>query len=246
MSLSTIVEQFSHFCRTGRLPSSFTDIPKNLLVYPTLVRRKIERVLMRTFPLTYQILLSSHWNELVDRFLGTEDFLSPFLWKMSQTFVTFVQKGNWSILWQIPYLNDLIHFEWLEIEMYMMPDCDKQQFVQQGRILDDPLLVNPESQIVSYSYPVFEEKNLAREMKKGVYFLLAFRHPIDKEIHFIGLSSFFQLVIELIQRAALTGRDALVTAAAHYQIDEEKALDKGERFLLELFHERAIYGFKYS
>ncbi len=242
MSLSTLTEQFSQFCRTGHLPSYFRDVPKRMSVYPTLVRRKVERVLMRAFPLTHQTLLSVHWNELVDQFLQ-EDFLSPFLWKLSETFVAFVRKGSFGSLWQIPYLSDLVHFEWLEIEMYMMPDCNDGQFTLEGKVLDDRLFLNPESRIVSYSYPIFESESLFREMKKGDYFLLAFRHSIDKEIYFISLSPFFRMVLELIKKAELAGREALITAANHYHLEENRALDMGEQFLFDLFHQGAIYGF---
>lgn len=246
MSLIATAEQFSQFCRTGKLPASFEKYSERIGIYHSLVRDKVARVLERAFPLTHHLLQEKQWNKVVDHFLEKEDFSSPFLWKLSETFVHFVQKNRWSELFAIPYLDDLVHFEWLEIEIYMMPDQPKKSFVREGEILEGVLYVNPESQIFSYSYPVFEKKDLPRVMDKGTYFLLGFRHPLSGEAHFISLSPFFRWVIEMLHHVPLTGRKVLMQAANKFHLDADKVLARGEPFLSDLFEQHAIYGFQTS
>ncbi len=130
-------------------------------------RKKFLQSLKKAYPLTHHLLEAKQWDEMVDQFLAEVQCTSPYFWKMPEFFLHFAKKKKYSLRYDIPYLDDLLDFEWLEIEMYMMPD-------QPGK----------EDRIVIFSYPVFEKKPLPRSMKKGIYPLYAFRHPESKEIHF--------------------------------------------------------------
>ncbi len=136
-------------------------------IYRDHYRKKMERSLKKAYPLTYHLLQRAQWDEMIDQFLTEAQCTSPYFWKVPETFLYFAKKKEFALRFEIPYLEDLLDFEWLEIEMYMMPD-------QPGK----------ESRIVIYSYPVFEKKPLPRPMKKGSYPLYAFRHPESKEVHF--------------------------------------------------------------
>ncbi|MGE5196134.1 MAG: DUF2063 domain-containing protein [Anaerolineae bacterium] len=241
MSLANTAEQFTQFCRTGRLDPSLEVNPKRIQVYFELIRSNVEDVLKSAFPLTFHLLEEEQWKEVVDRFLAEQDSPSPFLWKMPQSFVFFVQKNHWAERFNIPYLDDLVDFEWVEIEVYMMPDCSPKGFKREGRLLDEPLYLNPESLFLLYSYPVFEKKKLPRLMEKGAYPLFAFRHPEDKDVHFIALSPFFQEVLQLIDKEHLTGRHALNAAAKKFNLDRSRVLTAGKNFLNDLLSQQAIY-----
>lgn len=240
--LANIVEQFSHFCRTGKSHPSFIHSEK-VGLYFNRMKNRVHRCLQHAFPLTHHILQKKQWNLLVKDFLSKEEFPSPFLWKMPETFVSYIQKNKWGDQFHIPYLEDLVHFEWVEIEMFMMPDAPRKTFSRKGDILEDLVYLNPESRLLSYSYPVFEKKKLPRPMDKGLYCVFAFRHPENKQIHFITLSPFFQTALDLLQKKPLTGRQALCLAAKAFKVDETQAVSSGEKFLNELHKQQALYGF---
>jgi hypothetical protein len=245
MLLAETAKHFSQFCRTGQLDPSFKLNPKRAQIYYEHVRGGIESALQRAYPLTCHLLKEKRWNALVDAFLAQEDCATPYLWKMPQFLIPFIEKSRWSEQVRIPYLADLADFEWLEIEIYMMPDCPDKRAGRKGDLLDDPLVVNPESRIITYSYPVFEKKKLPRSMQKGSYPLLTFRHPQNMQVYFIALSPFFKAVLEWIQ-SGHTGRQALLTSARQFQlnIEETQLLNLGKKFLGDLFQQYAIYGFK--
>ncbi|MBS0628822.1 MAG: putative DNA-binding domain-containing protein [Verrucomicrobia bacterium] len=178
-------------------------------------RKKMGQNLKNAYPLTYHLLKNTHWQEMVDQFLAEGECTSPYFWKVPKTFLQFAKKKEFATRYEIPYLEDLLDFEWLEIELYMMPD-------QPGR----------EGWIVMYSYPVFEKKPLPRPMEKGKYFLYAFRHPISKEVKFIQLTPFYCRVHEWMDEVGEEG--AIVKAAEEFQIDLSKALSKGRQFLKQL------------
>ncbi len=240
MSLASTIERFTRACRTGKLDLSLKADPKRMQIYLRFIRRTLEDTLKRAYPLTRHILSDEQWDEIVSDYLANVDCPSPFIWKAPEGFVSFVQTKDWSERFAIPYLVDLVDFEWLEIEMTMMPDCEKIPSSGEGDILEDPLFINPESCVVVYSYPVFEKKPLPRPMEKGIYPLLAFRHPEDSDVRFIALSLFYQRVLELLQEN-LVGRQALTRAATEFHLDEEKALTIGKKFLSDLRQQKALY-----
>lgn len=244
MSLAEIAERFSRFCRTGELDPSFQVNPKRAQIYFRHVKTGIESALRRAYPLTYHLLKPKRWNQLVDAFLAEADCATPFLWRMPQFLVDFVKKNEWGHRFNLPYLDDLVDFEWLEIEIYMMPDCSEKRIRRKASLLDNPLVVNPESRIAIYSYPVFEKKKLPRPMKKGTYPLLTFRHPDYQQVHFIALSPFFKTVMDHLQSQCSTGRAALASAAKQFNFKEEQVMAAGEHFLNDMFEQLAIYGIR--
>ncbi|MBS3903937.1 MAG: putative DNA-binding domain-containing protein [Simkania sp.] len=244
MSLASVTERFSRCCRSGKLDSSLRVDQERLKVYAELFRRSMMAVLERAFPLIYHHLQTNLWNEIVDAFLIHEDCSSPILWRMPQDFVLFIQKQRWEDRLNIPYLFDLAHFEWLEIEMFMMLDQPRPAVQRDGLILDGLLCLNPESRIVVYSYPVFEKKPLPRSMQKGSYPLLVFRDTENQGVRFIALSLFFKEVLEQIRDQNMSGREALIFTSRKFNLEEVKVLLAGENFLRDLLQQNAILGFK--
>lgn len=178
-----------------------------LPIYLKHVRRKISRNLEQAFPLTHHLLSHEQWDEMVDHFLADEPCSSPFFWQVPKFFVQFAKSKGYANRFNIPHLEDLLDFEWLEIEMFMMPNQ------------------SDETRIVTYSYPVFEKKPI----EKGVYHLYAFRHPKTKEVHFVRITPFYRRVIELLKECS--EEEALIKAAKEFNVDTEKALIKGKKFL---------------
>jgi uncharacterized protein len=244
MLLDETVKKFTSFCRTGILDPSLSLDPERAQSYFTLIRNNFDDSLRRAYPLTHHLVKSETWNEMVDDFFANHDSSSPFPWRMPEGFARYVKKSQWAKRLKIPYLNDLVDFEWLEIELFMMPDSPQENFTKEGSLLDDPLYLNPESTIALYRYPVFEKKPLPREMEKGMYPLLAFRYPEKGTVHFVALSSYFQKVVEALRKEPLTGRQALLKPAKKFQLKEEQVLPSGEKFLSDLFSQQAILGFK--
>lgn len=241
MSLSEVTKQFTHYCRTGQLHPALDVNPHQIKFYFDHAKKNVIQTLENVFPLALHLLVPDQWELLTSDFFVNQEMSSPFLWKMPLSFVEFVKRGNWSQRFDLPYLNDLLHFEWVEIEVFMMPDQPKRS---QKKVdpLDAVLYLNQESRLLSYSYPVFEKKPLPRQMDKSTYPLFVFRHPIDCQVRFIALSSFFKDVLEQIQSQPCLGRDVLISSAKKFALEETMVLEKGKSFLSNLLSQSAING----
>lgn len=242
MSLIETAEKFSRFCRTGELDPALNLNPERAQTYYKHTRSRVESALRRAYPLTFHLLKSKRWEKLVDSFLRDVECTTPYFWRMPQSLVDYVKKNHLADRFKIPYLDDLVDFEWIELEIFMMPDAPTKIGRQKGNLLEDPLILNPESCILTYSYPVYEKKKLPRLMQKGTYPLLAFRHPDTGQVHFIALSSFFKTLLELIQQRNLSGREALIQVAKKFNFQENQVMPIGEKFLQDLYEKQAIYG----
>lgn len=234
MSLANYIEQIAQFCRTGELGPSLDLDYSRLCIYHEHVRKKIRQTLKRAFPLTHHVLSPAQWNQMIMTFLAEEECSSPFIWTLPKTFAAFAKKQDYAQQFNIPYLSDLLDFEWIEIEIYMMPDQCKGTFNRPKIVLEEVLSLNPENRLLTFSYPVFEKQPLPRPMKKGVYFLFAFRHHESKEVQFMSLSPFYCRVVDLLKNGNLTGRELLTQAATEFKLDLDKILAKGEQFLKDL------------
>ncbi len=243
MLLADAATAFSRCIRTGRLDASLNIPADRLEVYIDLVQSGVKDTLKKAYPLAHSLLTEQEWGDITSAFFAEEDCPSPLLWKMPKAFLEFARKKSWDIKLDIPFLLDLLDFEWLEIEVFMMPDAPDLAFSREGNPLDEILYLNPESRIAVYTYPVFQKLSRTSPPDQGAYPLLAYRHPDSGQVRFIALSPFFLSVLQQISLHTLPARKAIEKAAKEFAIPKAKALKAAEGFLLSLIKERAIYGF---
>ena len=235
----------AHFCRTGQDPSGVGMCPERSLIYRDLIFSGVQGALRNNYPLTYALLQEEKWEELTHDFFAEYPCGDPQFWKMPKGLVEYVKESGWGEKRQIPFLADLVHFEWVEMEVYMMQDRISPPFSRQGDVLENVLILNPEHRLVTYDYPVFSQLSWDAPWKKGEYHLLCYRNPDTLGVHFFSLSSFFSHVIQALVDKEGSGRDALQIAAKRRHVAIGDQLFRAGRKLLEdLVIKRAILGFQ--
>lgn len=235
----------SSFCLDGKIPSGLKADLKRAQVYRDLIFHNFENSLRHTYPLTYTLLKGKKWKELVTSFLASFPSSSPCFWKMPKGLWEFAIKEKWDEKLQVPYLLDLLEFEWIEIEVFMMPDQPSPPFQREGNLLTDPFVLNPEHLLTSFSYPVYAEFPLKEDVKRGNYSLLCYRHPDDLQVHFIALPPFYR---DCWLRWSISQENAEIVlssvAERHGLQLEKRHWEKARQFLGDLLQKKAIYGFK--
>ncbi len=240
MLFANTIAHFTTCC----LKRDSTPVTNRIRVYQNLIRNNIEETLIKGYPLTCDLLSSDQWNTLVEDFIARGKSTSPFLWRMPESFYHFVKKKRYQEKWNIPFLEELLHFEWIEIELFMQKDHSLKPFTTQGDVLSDRLYLNPESKLLHYHYPVFEKLTIDTPPAAGNYTLFGYRHPDTSQVHFISLSPLFALAFERLARTPARGEDVIleilpdVTDAFRTQ-----ALSAARLFFADLLKQRAILGF---
>ncbi len=234
----------AHFCRTGELAESVIVRPDRVNHYRRLVYNIVDDSLESAFPLTRNLLTDEQWDTLVQNFFATHKCQSAQIWEMPKEFYNYFKETESSVKNLYSQLEDLLLFEWMEIEVFMMEDIEFPQVVKEGNILSDTLSVNPEFKIFRVSYPVHLKiaKDITQD-DKGKYYILLFREKETGKVQFIDLSAVYVLIIENIAKG-LKLKDILTEIATHLKLDSMEVLfDNVEPFIEMLKKKGFILGF---
>ena len=237
-------EQLATFCKTGSckvIPGTMED---RLPVYRELIYNVFDNTLQNTYPVTYKDLDQEQWKQLVSDFIEKHDAPSPQLWKMPEGFFHFAKENDYATTFSRPYLNDLMWFEWVEVEVFMMPDKKAAPVSMQGDLLESKLVVNPEHRLLALEYPVFKCTGAELSEHLGEYYLLSYRHPETLRVMFIELSAFYYTLMLILREAPISLDLALEEITKTSEIQKGKELlEQSQQFIQTMCAERAVLGF---
>lgn len=239
-----IQSSLARYCRTGDLQPITGAKTERLPHYRRLVFNVVFETLSRAYPIAQNALGDVAWKNLVDRFFSTHNAASPQVWKLPYEFYEYCVDENLSEEIGRPYLNELLYFEWIEIEIHTMPDEDIPEYKSEGDLLDDLLIINPEHQLLHFEYPVHKMNTNKLTKNRGNYFVLIYREQEDLSVKFFDFSPFFALVFENLTEQGLTGREALIQAGLTLKMkDADQIIQNGIAFLNDLTNQGIILGF---
>lgn len=230
------------YCRTGRLDPTLNGDPNRLQNYRELVFGNIEESLSTAFPLTKQLLGATIWDALVNDYFQSTECLSPLIWKMPLQLIAYVEDCHPELCVRYYQLSDLLKFEWLEIELFMMQDKADNWLVNSDvDFLHDTIFLNPEYRIAWYDYPV--HLKIAEEIvpeDKSNYFVLGLREPGSGEVHFINISPVYVWFIESLNERAQTMIELCKEASCEFNIPAEMIYENIKPFLSLLLEKKFI------
>ena len=238
--------KFTLYCRTGKkefIPE--VDKPQHVHHYRRLTFNITKNTLSNAYPLLKKFLSQEQWQELMYDYFSEHKCQNNKIWLMPKELYNYVVEKNLQTKWNIPFLNDLLHFEWIEIEVHTMPDMTYPKFQENGRVWNDVLAINPEFRLVQFNYPVHKKKTAeVNENDKGLYYLLAYREQESGKVQFISISALYAFVIEQISNGYTL--DMVFEAAAElFNFSEtDKIKEKITDFIDRLKERRFILGFK--
>jgi len=192
----------ANFCRTG----DYIPIPgvkeKNVYKYRELIYNVVNDSLQAAYPLTNDLLKKQEWEELVHNFFRSHRCRSPQIWQMPKELYEFVKESEDHLQKKYPYIIDLLLFEWMEIEVYMMNDIEPGRYTTLGNFKIDELVLNPEIRILSLQYPVhFKNTIQIAAEDAGQYYVGIHRDPDTGRVHFTDIQYPHVEVIEKLLEA---------------------------------------------
>lgn len=191
----------ARYCRTGVLEPIPGVNSRHVKQYRRLVYNVIDDMLSNAFPLTVQLLPSTVWNHWVQMFVESHACQSPQVWYMPREFFTFLQErpARWQATY--PFLAELLWFEWVEIELFMMEDQAMPTFTE-THLTTEALILNPAHQWLQFEYPVFN-KNAAdiTENDRGRYAVIAHRNGTG-DVVFTEVSVALSWMLEQLNKNA--------------------------------------------
>ncbi|MGB1091288.1 MAG: DNA-binding domain-containing protein [Oceanobacter sp.] len=91
-----------------------------LSVYEELMFNNIKGFLDSGFPVAAEIIGEENWHRLARQFWSEHSFQSPYFLHISREFRQWLASAQIRV--EVPvYLNELVHYEWLELELDVRP-----------------------------------------------------------------------------------------------------------------------------
>ncbi|SHL69032.1 hypothetical protein SAMN05444266_104416 [Chitinophaga jiangningensis] len=238
-----IQQDFSRFIRTGRQVPVPGVKPAAMAHYRRLVYNVVCDALETGYPIAFANLPRKKWERMVYKFFSTHACTAYQVWKLPLDFYTCAVENSWDEQYDIPYLYDLLSFEWAEMELYNMEDQAPPAYVPGGDWLSDPIAFNQEYRLLHFKYPVHREVGRRRLLNQvGAYFVLVYRMPDSGDIHFTELSPWLAFVTEQLL-AGITLTDILAYAPQLNMVVNNKLQEDTIAFLQHLREKQMVMGF---
>ncbi|ANI88766.1 hypothetical protein A9P82_05370 [Arachidicoccus ginsenosidimutans] len=228
-SLTNTFEQQSKlasYCRTGEYEILENVNEKNVSQYRRLVFNVVDDMLQTAYPLTFELLTKDEWTNITKEFFANHACISPQVWSMPKEFYEYLSAGeNHFLIKKYPFILELLWFEWLEVEMFMMEDKAVDYSID-GNIENDLLVINPEVHLQHFHYPVHlkNAKEISEDDKRN-YFLSLHREPESGEVIFTSLSPALLRVLELLLEEPMSANAVAASICKEMNFERNNEID---------------------
>ncbi len=181
--------------------------------YRELIHYRFKEVLLNAYPRFSRYLSEEAFETLVWDFIKGEP-QTPYIWQMPDEFRHFV--ATTELPKSYPFINDLLWFEWIEIELFMKHYQPKKQ---QTFSWDKAVCLSESAVLKKLNFPVFHDEGLDQS---GIYAVLVYYDFATHEIHYRQITPFLH---ELLERfSEKTPKEALAEICSHYEVEPDEVI----------------------
>tara|TARA_B100000508_G_scaffold140310_1_gene140933 strand:+ start:9849 stop:10592 length:744 start_codon:yes stop_codon:yes gene_type:complete len=239
-----VQSELAEYVRSGILTDITGARPERLPHYRRLVFNVIFDTLSSAFPIARKVV-SNSWKGLVARFFSSHSCQNYQVWRMPREFMNYVLEHEKQVQLEIPFLADLLLFEWIEIELYSEPDIEIADTPHNGNFENGTAVLNPHRRALKLSYPVFTNQYDDMVDLKGVYYLAVFRNLDELKVRYIQLSPLFGEALMNINDYGGQLSGALYDQSKKLtDISKSELVDKSIPIVDELIQRNLILGFR--
>lgn len=242
---STIEAQskFSDYCRTGELQPIEGTLEDRLPHYRRLVYNVVKNALNTAFPIAHKKYVNKEdWENLQYRFFSSHHCSNPQIWKMPAELFPYIEGNEAELMEKYPALLDLLRFEWQETELFMMSDLPIDDHSGEKPSMSDIPVLEPEMQLLPLTYPVHNtHPSQLADAVPAQYVSMAWRNRDTKLIHFMNISVFFAVFLEVLSSGELTIAKAAQKTAVHTGVDPSTIDNEVEKFIANLHSKGLIF-----
>lgn len=216
---------------------------RRMQIYRDLFFNNVSSFLANSFRVLRSCMDDERWNALIRDFYRDHSSRSPLFTKLSKEFLTYLSDEREPRADDLPFMSDLAHYEWVEVELIMSPDPQiDTNFDADGDLLDEQPFLSPLAWGLSYNYPVNEidkDHQPACPAEAPVHFVV-YRNN-DDDVKFVKLNVVSARLFALIDTdPQLSGRDALEQIATELEHPNPDVVIAGGLSILRQWHDLGI------
>lgn len=210
-----------------------------LRVYRELVGNNFESFLLACFPLTRQLVGGRRWQRLMAGFLAGHRCASPYFREIPREFLEWALSTRPPELAHREWLASLLHYEWLELAVDVMPDASLPSGVRaDGDLMRSRPWMTPAHVLAEYDWPVHRAVP-RRRLDRAPTRLLVFRDPLA-QVRFIELNAVSARLAWLIAQGGRSGEAMLLQIGCELSHPDPQALRAHGLALLEDWRARGL------
>ena len=175
--------------------------------YKELIHYRFKEVILMAFPRFCEYLSEEEINQYIVDFIISAP-KTPYIWQMPNEFRTFLCKQT-DILKRFAFADDLLWFEWIEIEVFMR-NFSRQKIKPFS--WSSSLKLSDSTVLQKLDYAAFDNTRL---QTNADYFVLLYYNFETHEVHFQELTEFLYRFLEHLETHTLT--QTLETFSAQFE-----------------------------
>lgn len=145
----------SHIRDPQHYPDELGLEDRRLKIYRELFFNNIKGFLSSAFPVLESILGEQHWEKLSRNFFANHDCRSPYFLEISKEFVEFLSNSYELQYDDYPFMFELAHYEWIELELSTRKQTLAQTIWDQSSDYSS-FKLSEMAELLSYEYPVHQ------------------------------------------------------------------------------------------
>ena len=218
----------AHIRDPERAPAPTGIEDRRMAIYRELFFNNLRKLLGGMFPVTRKLLGGARWDGLIREFLREHRAQTPYFLQLPREFLAFLSGEHTAAEVDPPFLVELAHYEYVELELAISEAQDDFSGVDpDGDLLAGTPVRSALAWIFTYRYPVHRitpEFRPAAPAPQPV--CLAIYRDADDEVRFFELNPVTARLLELIEDNAgrRSGADLLRSLAPEIGYDDVDAL----------------------
>lgn len=239
--------QFTAHLRDPDRHSAPDDIEdRRMKIYRGLLYRNVQNFISGAFPVLHKLYNDENWHSMVRDFFASHRSASPYFRDISREFLDYLQNERARQPEDPIFLNELAHYEWMEIYLANSDlEPDTTNVDPEGDLMLNVPVLSPLAEFFSYNFPVhkispdFQPKQASTQP----VFLMIYRDMQDK-VGFMELNPLTATLIEKLQNNRLeSGKQILEKIADTLRHPNPDAVfTNGEQVLKRLRTKNILLG----
>jgi hypothetical protein len=244
MNFIEIQRDFTRHMRDPLHCSGPRDVEdRRMAIYRDLLYRNVEGFMARSFPVLRKITPDDRWHDMIRDYFRRHRARTPLFPRMPLEFLYYLEHERGGAHDVFPFLYELAHYEWMELELaYDQREISLAGVDQNDNLLDGIPVLNPLCIPLVYVFPVHRIRPdfIPQTAPDNPSYLLIYRN-LDDATGFFELNPVTARLVDLLQHNTnCSGRDLLMMIAAELQHPNPEDVVRGGHEVMQRMLEKTI------
>jgi len=202
--MSDFIAQQQRFMKHIRHGDSAIEIDsvedRRMAIYRDLFFNNIDGFVSASFVVLKSLYSCEAWQKLVREFFIEHDCSSPYFVDISKSFVHFLSEQRTPQASDFPFLTELAHYEWVELEVSIRHEKLFYALLPEQLELEQTIVLSELAWPLTYAFPVHqisEDYQPAEPVAGGVH-LVVYR-DVEEEVQFMQINAVTGVLLQLLQ-----------------------------------------------